>query len=159
MFDKIARHILMPTVLALILSGNITTCDQLKGEVDPVEHQQLSGVMEIENGNKGGISDEEDIMRLLDTGSVVLHRKESSHWSGDTIEEVIMAKGQYAPVTRNNFKTKQATERTKMLAKFLLLYGTTCPRLVVYQGQSFNGSKEYKRYKVKGDKDEIFCYE
>lgn len=118
--------------------------------------QYLSGAMEIENGHNG-----DEI--LLYTGSVILNRLNSKKWKGNTIEEVILAKDggriQYASVTRKGFKTKKASKRTKYLAKYLLIFGSVCPKNVVYQGQKKNGSSVYKSCPVKGQKDEIFCYE
>lgn len=139
-------------ILAMILSGNITSPDQLPQQVNATDLQQLSGAMEIENGDNGDYC-------LLLTGSVVLNRVYSPHWSGDTIEKVILAKGQYASVTRNGFKTKKAKERTVLLAKYLLIYGPICPSNVVYQGQGYNGSGLYEKIEVKGQKPELFCYE
>lgn len=150
-------------VLGLIYAGIITLPNQLKGDVDATQLQHLSGMMEIENGNPGGYSEEEDIRRLLLTGSVALNRIASPKWKGDTIEEVIMAKEgkywQYAEVTRKGFKTKKASERTVLLAKYLLIYGAICPPNVMYQGQGKNGSGIYDSIPVKGDKNELFCYE
>ena len=150
-------------ILGLIYAGVITSPSQLRREVEAVALQQLSGAMEIENGNPGGVSDFEDIRRLLLTGSVVLNRKNSPHWQGNTIEGVIMAKDggsiQYANVTRDGFKTKKASERTTLLAKYLLIYGSICPNNVMYQGQSKNGSGVYDSIPVKGDKNELFCFE
>lgn len=145
-------------VLSLILNGHITHPDQLPGKVNETDLQHLSGAMEIENGNRTN-KPKDDIRRLLLTGSVVLNRVRSDNWSGNTIEKVILAPGQYAPVTRNGFKTKKATERTVLLAKYLLIYGPICPENVVYQGQSMNGSGLYESIEVKGDKDELFCFE
>ena len=51
------------------------------------------------------------------------------------------------------------TELTKAIAKYLLIFGSVCPKNVVYQGQKKNGSSVYKSCPVKGQKDEIFCYE
>ena len=161
--DNITRKITSAMILMFIYCGIITSHDQLHLPVDPTELQRLSGAMEIENGNSGGISEMEDIKRLLLTGSVIINRKNSPKWQGDTIEGVIMAKDggfiQYAWETRNGFKTKKASERTKLLAKYLLIYGAICPNNVVYQGQSKNGSGVYDSIPVKGDKNELFCYE
>ena len=143
-------------VLALILSGIITSPDQLAGYVDDWELKCLSGAMECENGSNGDEC-------LLLTGSVVLNRRNSPKWKGNSVEEVILAKDsgywQYASVTRNGFKTKKASERTVMLAKYLLIYGPICPSNVVYQGQGRNGSGIYDSIPVKGEKNELFCYE
>ena len=158
----IQNNLLAGLVLALIVSGVITDPSQLLGKVNETDLQYLSGEMEIENGNYGG-NELNDMNRLLLTGSVPLNRMESPKWKGNTIEEVIMAKEgrfwQYAEVTRKGFKTKKASTRTKLLAKYLLIYGPVCPKNVVYQGQSKNGSGVYASIPVKGDKNELFCYE
>lgn len=149
-------------VLALIAVGAISDPNQLYGDVNSTDLKYLAGAMEIENGNDGG-DKYDDIDRLLLTGSVILNRKNSPKWNGDSIEGVILAKDygywQYASVTRNGFKTKKASTRTTLLAKYLLIYGPVCPKNVMYQGQSKNGSDVYKRIKVKHEKDELFCYE
>ncbi len=155
---KLAQH----TILLFIFYGMITSPDQLKGEVDATEYKYMCGATMIENGNTTGITEEEhrnDIVRILLTCSVIKNRIDSSHWSGDCVEEVIMAKGQYADVTRNGFKTKEASDLVKVCCKYVMLYGSVCPKNVVYQGQGINGSDVYKRIPVRGDKDEIFCYE
>ena len=66
---------------------------------------------------------------------------------------------QYADVTRNGFRTKKVNDRTVLLAKYLLTYGSVCPKNVVYQGQSYNGSGVYEEIPVKGEKSEKFCYQ
>ena len=149
-------------VLGMIYAGIITSPDQLKQKVDETEWKYMAGAAEIENGNE---TDKpfDDMRRLLLTMSVIKNRIDSSNWNGDCVEEVIMARDggyiQYAPVTRNGFKTVEVKERTLLLAKYILIYGPICPKNVVYQGQTKNGSGEYDRIPVKGDKDEIFCFE
>lgn len=151
-------------LLILIMAGGSPKLDSYalslgidtQSEQFQTDLKYLSGAMEIENGSNG-----DEI--LLYTGSVILNRLHSKNWKGNTIEEVIMAKDygfqQYASVTRNGFKTKKASKRTKYLAKYLLIFGSVCPENVVYQGQKKNGSGVYKRCPVPGQKDEIFCYE
>lgn len=150
--------------LALIMNGYIDHPDQIPGEVDEWDLQCLAGAMMIENGYNT-----EECVFL--TGAVVLNRLYSDNWKGDTIEEIILAKGQYAQVTRNGFRTKEATNRVKAIAKYLLLYyepGFQVPEDVVYQSQRVLGHgkyidgklvHEYRRIPVPGQKDEIFCYE
>ena len=144
-------------ILAFILMNFITSPDQLP-EVDAWDLQCLSGAMEIENGSNGDEC-------LLLTGSVILNRLNSPKWKGNTIEEVITAYDggwQYAGVTRNGFRTKKASERTKLLAKYLLIYGVVCPPNVMYQGTSSkNGSGIYKPLdNLPGQRaTEYFCYE
>lgn len=160
MINYIRIQCIAPIILVLILKGVITSPSQLR-DVNALHLQHLSGTMAIENENPGGYSLVQDMVRLLLTGAVVINRLNSPRWSGDTIEKIIMAKGQYASVTRNGFKTRQAKDTTVLLAKYLLIYGTkwVCPSNVVYQGQGKNGSSVYLRIKVKGDKPELFCYE
>ena len=155
---------LMTGLLILIMSGGSPKLDNYalamgvdtKSKEFKQNLQYLSGAMQIENGDNG-----DEI--LLYTGSVILNRLNSPKWQGNTIEEVIMAKDgghqQYATVTRKGFKTIKASKRTRYLAKFLLIFGSICPENVIYQGQRKNGSGIYKRCKVAGQKDEIFCYE
>ena len=150
--------------LALIMNGTITSPDQISGEVDSTDLQYLAGAMMIENGHNS-----EECVFL--TGAVIMNRVHSDNWKGDTIEKIITAKGQYANVTVNGFRTKQCTDRVKAIAKYILLYyepGFQCDADVVYQGQKVNGHgkyidgvlvHEYRRIKVPGQKDEIFCYE
>lgn len=155
---EFVRKVVGGIILVLILNGYITTPEQLKGEVDATELRYMSGASEIENGNETG-KYKDDVMRLLLTDSVILNRINSKHWYGNNVEEVILAKGQYAPVTRNGFKTKKADDITILCAKYVLLYGSICPENVVYQGQSYNGSGLYKEIPVKGEKSEKFCFE
>ena len=162
MFDLMNKA-LSGIILGFIYAGIITSPKQLTQEVNSTNLQYLSGMMEIENGNPGGYSVDQDIRRLLLTGLVPLNRVASPNWDGNNIEEVILAKDygywQYAPVTRNGFKTKKASERTVLLAKYLLIYGPVCPPNVMYQGQGRNGSGIYESIPVKGEKNELFCYE
>lgn len=160
MINYIRIQCIAPIILVLILKGVIVSPSQLR-DVNSLHLQHLSGTMAIENENPGGYSLVQDMIRLLLTGAVVINRVNSPRWSGDTIEKVVLAKGQYASVTRKGFKTRQAKERTVLLAKYLLIYGTkwVCPSNVVYQGQGKNGSSVYLTVKVKGDKPELFCYE
>lgn len=149
-------------VLCMIYAGIITHPDQLRGEVDATEYKYMCGATEIENGNFTGITEQEhlnDIERALLTSSVIQNRIDSPNWYGSTVEQVILAKGQYAPVTRKGFKTKEASDIVKVCCKYVMIYGPICPTNVVYQGQSKNGSDVYKRIPVRGDKDEIFCFE
>lgn len=162
---NITRQIVAIVALSIILSGG-TIPDKwfdMFGSPSAQDVQDLGGTMQLENGDNGDEC-------LLLTGSVVLNRLYSKNWKGDTIRDIILAKGQYATKTRNNFTTVKVKKRIKMLAKYLLIFGPICPSNVVYQGQSINGkglkdpiSGEiqyvYKRIKVPGQKDELFCYE
>ena len=153
------QNVVAGIVLVMIMCGIINDPKQLTGNVNKTDLQNLSGAMEIENGNYGG-NEDNDMDRLLLTGSVILNRLKSKKWNGSTIEEVILAKDggyiQYASVTRKGFKTKKASKRTKLLAKYLLIYGSVCPENVVYQGQGKQKGTLYKAIPVKGDKDELF---
>lgn len=144
-------------ILAFILMNFITSPDQLP-KVDTWDLQCLSGAMEIENGSNGDRA-------LLLTGSVILNRLNSPKWDGNTIEEVVLARDygyqQYASVTRNGFRNKKASERTVLLAKYLLLYGAICPPTVMYQGTAKNGHGVYEALSnLPGQRaTEYFCYE
>ena len=148
--------VLAMVVLAMVMSGTITS-KQLDafGTTNKQDVKYLAGVMTEENGNNS------DVCQLL-TGSVVLNRMKSDKWNGSTIEEVIMATDggflQYARKTRNNFKIVKSTKRTKLLAKYLLIFGPICPENVVYQGMTKAGTGEYWKEKTP-DGYEYFCYE
>ena len=141
--------------LSLLINGYITSPDQIIGEVNEKEWNDLSGTIECENGSNS-------IKCRLLTGSVVLNRIASPNWKGDTVEEVVMAKEgrwwQYAYPTRRDFKTKKCSDTTKAIAKYLLIYGPICPSNVMYQGKSLNGSGMYD-YCDTPDGKEYFCYE
>lgn len=147
--------------LVMIMNGTITNPDQIYGKVDAWDLQCLAGAIMCENGY--GTE-----RNCLLTGAVVINRVNSSHWKGNTIEEVIMAKDggfwQYASSTRNKFKTIEASDRVKAIAKYLLIYGTNlvCPSNVVYQGKNKNaGSGLFWQEPTPNDgvKYEYFCYE
>lgn len=147
--------IMAMVVLAMVMNGTITSkqLDQF-GTTNKKDVKYLSGVMTKENGNNS------DLCQLL-TGSVVLNRMKSNKWNGTTIEEVVMATDggyiQYARTTRNNFKTVKSSKRTKLLAKYLLIFGPICPENVVYQGQSKAGSGVYWKEPTP-DGYEYFCF-
>ena len=162
---NITRSIVGTVILSVILTGGTLTDEFFEqfGTPDKNDIQYLGGTMQLENGDNGDKC-------LLLTGSVVLNRLYSSKWKGDTIKEIILAKGQYAPKTRNNFQTVKLKPRIQMLAKYLLIFGPICPSNVVYQGQRINGkgikdSKTgkiihvYDTIEVPGQKPELFCYE
>lgn len=151
-------------LLVLIMAGGSPKLDKyasLMG-IDTKDEQfiknwnDMSGATQVENGNNG-----DEI--VLYTASVLYNRMKSPKWNGNTIEEVILAKDgghwQYAPVTRKNYKTVKVSKRVKYLCKFVMIFGSVVPPTVVYQGQKENGSGVYKSCPVKGQKDEIFCYE
>ena len=143
--------------LTLIMHGQITSPDQIPGNVDSTELRNLSGVIMKETG----YATEEC---CLLTGSVVLNRIASPNWKGDNVEEVVMAKEsgywQYAYETRRNFKSIETTPRVQAIAKYLLIYGPICPSNVMYQGMDYNGSGLYKEFDIPGQKrTEKFCFE
>lgn len=152
MFVKLAKHIMAPIILAMILNGTITTPDQLKGDVNHHDWNLLSACMMLENGNNGDEC-------LLLTGSVVVNRAWYCSWCPSTIEGVLYQKGQYASHTVNNLETVLVTDHIKLLAKYLLLYGPICPKEVVFQSQQKNlGRKHYKVIDTP-DGPEYFAYE
>jgi len=151
-------------LLVLLMHGFIPNLD--KYPVNEVELDYMSGATMCENGNMTGRTEEEivnDCKRILYTASVIENRKQSKTWKGSTTEEVIMAKEgqywQYASTTRKNFKTKEYTEYVEAACHYILYFGSILPEDVVYQGQGKNGSGVYESIPVRGDKDEIFCYE
>lgn len=162
---QITKQIVAIVALSIILSGG-TIPDKwfdMFGSVSEKDMQDLGGMMVKENGDNGDKC-------LLLTGSVALNRLYSKNWYGSTIEEVIRAKGQYARTTVRDFQKVKIPERTKMLTKYLLIFGPICPSNVVYQGQKINGKgikdpktgkivHVYERIEVPGQKDELFCYE
>lgn len=152
-----AKNFIASLVLGAILSGAITSPDQLPFKVNNKELQELAGTIELENGCNS-------VRVCLYTGSVVLNRKDSDKWNGSTIEEVILARDggylQYAEKTRNGFKTVKCSSKSLLCAKYLLIFGSVLPENVVYQGQNPKaGSGIY--YPKKGDPNEgeYFCYE
>jgi len=152
-----AQNIIAGIMLALIMTGQITKTSQIPGDVDKTELHDLAAEIELEVVNG------DDETKLL-CGSVVINRINSDKWKGSTVSEVIMAKEgkywQYAETTRNKFKDHKPSKHTKILAKYLLLYGPVCPTNVMYQGMSYNGSGTYMEKDIPGQKKtEKFCYE
>lgn len=161
--EIVAKHV---SCFLLILLSMGFVPDLSKYPVDATELKYMSGAVMIENGNMTGETPEEiknDCKRVLYTASVIENRKQSSTWKGDSTEEVIMAKEgpywQYASVTRNNFKTKEYSDYIEAACHYVLYFGSILPKNVVYQGQGKNGSGVYDSIPVRGDKDEVFCYE
>ena len=158
------RNIISAMLFVLIMHGAITSPDQIPGKVDEWNLQCLAGAAQIENGDNS-----EECIFL--TCAVIMNRLYSDNWKGDTIEQIITAKGQYASVTVNGFRTKKCTDRVLAIAKYTLLYykpGLQCDADVVYQGQSINGKgkiingervRVYRKIDVPGQKPEYFCYE
>lgn len=92
----------------------------------------LADVMWLENGHTGD-TEEENRECLILTGAVVCNRVKSGEWGGDTIREVIFAKGQYASHTKNNIGKCDTPEWVRDLAKSILTFGTNVPEYVVFQ--------------------------
>jgi len=90
-------------------------------------------------------------------GSVVLNRKNSPNWKGNTIKEICLARDggfiQYACFVDGN-AYRQQTELSKEVAKFLLENGSQIPSNVVYQSQSIQGHGVWKKLDC-----HYFCYE
>lgn len=154
-----ARNLVASMYLLLIFSGIVTSPEQIYGNVDPWDLQCLSGAIMKENGYNT------EYCCLL-TGSVMLNRVKSKAWKGNTIEEVILAKDsgywQYAYDTRRDFRTIEASNRVKAIAKYLLIFGPVCPENVVYQGKNENaGSGVFWAEPTPNEKIkyEYFCYE
>lgn len=139
-------------VLVLIYVGVITHPDQLSQKVDEKDWNLLSAGMQLENGNNGDRC-------LLLTGSVVLNRVYYCSWCPDTVEGVLYQKGQYAKPTVDNLKTVKVPERTRLLAKFLLIYGPICPSNVIYQSQQKNLGSDHYDIIDTPDGPEYFAYE
>lgn len=142
---KLVTKMIAGMYMVLILEGYITSPDQIPGNVDPRNLQQLAGVIMCENGSCPEVK-----CQFL-TGVVPLNRLHSNHWDGDSIEEVIMAKDggyiQYAYPTRNNFKTIKCSDLSLAIAKYLLLYyepGLQADKRLMYQGMNkYAGSEVY----------------
>ena len=161
---KAITKIFAVVYLTLIMNGSITSPDQIPGKVDKTDLQYLAGAAQIENGDNS-----EECIFL--TCAVIMNRLHSDNWKGDTIEQIITAKGQYASVTVNGFRTKKCTDRVLAIAKYTLLYyepGFQVDADVVYQGQAINGKGKiingerihvYRKIDVPGQKPEYFCYD
>ena len=152
---KASFHAFIGTiVLSTIMSGGYV--DLSNYEVDKDELYYLERIMELENSSGGDRC-------LLLTGAVVLNRRDSSHWPGDTCKEVLYDKGQYAQKTKDNIHKVKVPDRVDMLARYLLIWGpeTVAPSNVVYQGQNqYAGSGLYEAIDVPSStKDECFCFE
>lgn len=128
---EFVRNAIAGIVLTLILTGYITSEDQIIGDVSSMDLDLLSACMQLENGNNGDRC-------LLLTGSVVLNRAYYCSWCPNTIKGVLYQKGQYAKLTVDNLTSVLVPERTRMLAKYLLVYGPICPKNVMYQSQQKN---------------------
>ena len=86
----------------------------------------------LENSSTGD-TEEDNIACILLTMIVVKNRVDSGKWGGDTIKDVVYAKGQYATKTKNNIGKTDTPEWVYELARELLTYGSNVPDYVVYQ--------------------------
>ena len=128
---NIVNNIVICMLILCLNAGVITHSSQLPQQVNESDLNLLSACMQLENGSNGDRC-------LLLTGSVVLNRAYYCSWCPNTIEGVLYQKGQYASHTVKNLKTVVVPERTRILAKFLLIYGPICPSNVVFQSQQKN---------------------
>lgn len=94
--------------------------------------KMLGDVMWLENGYTGK-TEQENKEVLIATGSVVINRVRSGEWGGDTIKDVIFAKGQYAKSTRDRIGKTDTPDWVYDLAEDMLDYGTNVPEYVVFQ--------------------------
>ena len=153
----IGKDLVAGLLLCLIMTGQITKLSQIPGKADKTEIKYLASEIELEVGNG------DDETKLL-CGSVVINRIKSDKWKGSNVEEVVFAKEgpywQYAKDTRDALKTHKPSTHSKILAKYLLIYGPVCPDNVMYQGMNYNGSGTYMEKDIPGQKKtEKFCYE
>ena len=121
----------------------------------------LSAVMQLENG------DANDRCLLL-TGSVLINRAKYCSWCPNTLRGCVFQgykdssfPQQYATNTVTKLDTVKVSNRVRHLAIQLLIFGTICPRNVVYQAMSQQGSGVYDKIPSEyNDEDiEYFCYE
>lgn len=103
----------------------------------------LADVMWLENGHTGD-TEEENRECLILTGAVVLNRVKSGEWGGDTVREVVYAKGQYADVTKSRIGKCDTPEWVRDLAKSILTFGTNVPDYVIYQSMQSNLGTRWK---------------
>lgn len=106
--------------------------------------QILADVMWLENpAYDKDNQDQWDKMVL--TGAVVLNRMESGEWGGNTIREVVFAKGQYAASTKNGIGKTDTPDWVYELAEDMLNYGTNVPDYIVYQSMQSGLGTVWKR--------------
>lgn len=121
--------------------------------------QMLADVMWLENGHTGK-TEAENRECLILTAAVVLNRAKNGEWGGNTIKEVIFAKGQYAKKTRDGIGNTDTPEWVVELAEQILTYGTNVPDYVVFQSQNKHLGTRWKEIRgeyfatKRGHKDE-----
>lgn len=86
------------------------------------------------------------------TGSVVLNRVKSDKWKGNTIKQVVFAKGQYSCVRDGNYY-REPTDTNWSAAKYLLEHGSQIPYNVVFQSAGRQGTGVWKK-----TKSATYCY-
>ena len=69
------------------------------------------------------------------TGAVVVNRAMNGGWGGNTIRDVIFAKGQYAESTKAAIGKVTPPDELIQLADDIMTYGTNVPDYVVFQSQ------------------------
>lgn len=92
----------------------------------------LATVMYKENGYTGK-TEQENRECLILTGVVPVNRALNGGWGGNTLHDVIYAKGQYAESTKKAIGKVTPPDYIIQLAEEILTYGTNVPRYVVFQ--------------------------
>ena len=137
----IAARILLIIILAIIIAaaGSCLRSAEAAGsygkgaEILTVEEINLmAAAMELENGMNS------DLCILL-TGSVILSRRSSPEWP-DTVQGVLLQKGQYAQHTVRNLYKVKVSDRVMCLALKLATHRPLDPE-IVFQSQYKNLGK------------------
>ena len=97
----------------------------------------LATVMYKENGYTGK-TEQENRECLILTGAVPVNRVKNGGWGGDTLHDVIFAKGQYAKSTKDAIGKITPPQEIIDLAEDILTYGTNVPDYVVFQSMQPN---------------------
>lgn len=133
----IAARILLIIILAIIIAA-AGSCLRSEAagpygsgaEILTVEEIKLmAAAMELENGMNS------DLCILL-TGSVILNRRNSPEWP-DTVQGVLLQKGQYAQHTVRNLYKVKVSERVMCLALKLATHRPLDPE-IIFQSQYKN---------------------
>lgn len=117
-------------------------------EIKKYSEEDLYVLSHVLAGEMMGQSWEDNIY----TGSVVLNRLNSPKWKGNTIKQVVFAKGQYACTWDGNYY-RTPDETNMAAAKYLLEYGSQIPSNVVFQSGGKQGKGVWKRTKAA-----TYCY-
>lgn len=113
--ERLAK-VMLVVMIILIVTEMISCTRQAKaatrGVGSPIltadEIYLMAAAMELENGCNSDLC-------LLYTGTVIMNRRNSPEWP-DTVQGVLLQKGQYASHTVNNLYTVQITDRVMRLA-------------------------------------------